>query len=53
MPQGEQIASGLGNGANGTEQVSISATNPQGRSPGEIMLNLTQNSNHQIILNRF
>lgn len=53
MPQGEQITIGLSNGANGTEQVSISATNPQGQSTGEIMLNLAKNSNQQIILNLF
>jgi hypothetical protein len=53
VPQGEQITIGLSNGANGTEQVSISATNPQGQSTGEIMLNLAQNSNEQIVLNLF
>lgn len=53
MPQGEQITIGLSNGGNGTEQVSISATNPQGQSTGEVMLNVALNSNQQIILNLF
>jgi hypothetical protein len=53
MPAGEQITIGLSSGANGAEQVSISAENAQGQSDGQIMLNLSQNTNEQIVLNLF
>jgi hypothetical protein len=53
VPAGEQITIGVSSGSNGTEQVSISAQNPQGQSAGSILLNLAQNSNEQIVLNLF
>ncbi len=53
VPAGEQITIGVSSGSNGTEQVSISAANPQGQSAGSILLNLAQNSNEQIVLNLF
>lgn len=53
MPAGEQITIGLSSGANGAEQVSISAENAQGQSDGQITLNLSQNANEQIVLNLF
>jgi hypothetical protein len=53
MPAGEQITIGLSSGANGSEQVSISAENAQGQSDGQIMLNLSRNTNEQIVLNLF
>lgn len=53
MPAGEQITIGLSSGANGAEQVAISAENSQGQSDGQILLNLAQNSNEEIVLNLF
>lgn len=49
---GEQITIGVGNGANGGEQVSVSA-NQSGQTPQQITLNLNQSVNQQIILNLF
>jgi len=53
MPAGEQITIGISSSGNGTEQVTIGAENAQGQSDGQIALNLSQNSNEQIILNLF
>ena len=53
LPAGEQITIDLSGASNGKEQVSISAANSHGRSEGQILLNLAQNSNEQIVLNLF
>ena len=50
---GEQITIGVSNAANGAEQVTIGVANQQNQSPEQITLNLSQNSNQQIILNLF
>jgi len=50
---GEQITIGVSNAGNGAEQVTIDAANQQNQSPEQITLNLSQNSNQQIILNLF
>lgn len=50
---GEQITIGVSNAGNGTEQVTIGVANQQNQSPEQITLNLSQNSNQQIILNLF
>jgi hypothetical protein len=53
-PSGEQITINLNNSSNGTEQVSISASNPQSpQNPEQIAFNLNQNSNEQVVLNLF
>jgi len=52
-PAGEQITISLGAPQNGSEQVSISATNPQSQTPEQITLNLNPNSNQQIVLDLF
>lgn len=52
-PAGEQITINLGSGSNGNEQVTISASNPQGTNPEQITLNLNPNSNQEIVLNLF
>ncbi|MFZ3265801.1 MAG: hypothetical protein WA172_17475 [Terriglobales bacterium] len=41
-PAGEQITIGLTNQANGNEQVTISAVNPQNQTPEQIALNVNQ-----------
>jgi hypothetical protein len=50
---GEQITIGLNNQSNGTEQLTVSVGNPQNQNPEQITLNLSQNSNEEIILNLF
>ena len=50
---GEQITIGVSNAGNGAEQVTIGVGNQQNQSPEQITLNLSQNSNQQIILNLF
>jgi hypothetical protein len=52
-PAGEQITINLTSGSNGTEQVAISAINPDNSNPEQITLNLNPNSNQEIILNLF
>jgi hypothetical protein len=52
-PAGEQITINLTSGSNGTEQVAISATNPDNSNPEQITLNLNPNSNQEIVLNLF
>jgi hypothetical protein len=52
-PTGEQITINLTSGSNGTEQVAISATNPDNANPEQITLNLNPNSNQEIVLNLF
>jgi hypothetical protein len=43
----------LTNESNGTEQVSISASNPQNQNPEQIVLNVNPQDNQQIVLNLF
>ncbi len=50
---GEQITIGVSNAGNGAEQVTIGVANQQNQGPEQITLNLSQNSNQQIILNLF
>jgi hypothetical protein len=52
-PAGEQITINLTSGSNGTEQVAISATNPENSNPEQITFNLNPNSNQEIVLNLF
>jgi hypothetical protein len=52
-PSGEQITINLTNGSNGTEQVAISATNPDDSNPEQIAFNLNPSSNQEIVLNLF
>jgi hypothetical protein len=52
-PAGEQITIGLQGEANGNEQVSISASNPQNQNPEQIVLDVNPNTNQQIYLNLF
>ncbi|HEV2401210.1 MAG TPA: hypothetical protein VGS27_30025 [Candidatus Sulfotelmatobacter sp.] len=53
MPAGEQITIGLSSASDGSEQVTISAADQQGKNPEQITLNLAPNSNQQIVLNLF
>jgi len=53
LTPGEQITIGVSNAGNGAEQVTIDVANQQNQSPEQITLNLSQNSNQQIILNLF
>lgn len=50
---GEQVTIGINSGANGGEQVTVSAANQQNQTPEQITLNLQQGSNEQIVLNLF
>jgi hypothetical protein len=52
-PAGEQITINLTSGSNGTEQIAISATNPDNSNPEQITLNLNPNSNQELVLNLF
>ena len=48
---GEQITIGVNNAGNGAEQVTIGIADGQNQKPEQIVLNLSQNSNEQIVLN--
>jgi hypothetical protein len=48
---GEQISIGISNGADGSEQLTIGIANQQNQAPEQITLNLSPNSNQEIILN--
>jgi hypothetical protein len=52
-PAGEQITIDLGAGTNGTEQVTVSASNSQSQSPQQLTFNVNPNSNEQVVLNLF
>ncbi len=52
-PAGEQITINLNAATNGTEQVTVSASNPESQSPQQLTFNLNPNSNEQIVLNLF
>jgi hypothetical protein len=52
-PADEQITINLGTATNGTEQVTVSASNPQSQSPEQVTFNVNPNSNEQVVLNLF
>jgi len=52
-PAGEQITVNFASQSNGTEQVNISAANPQNQTPEQISLNVNPNTNQQVVLNLF
>ncbi len=52
-PAGEQITINLNAATNGTEQVTVSASNPQSQNPQQLTFNVNPNSNEQIVLNLF
>jgi hypothetical protein len=53
VPAGEQITIGVSNTKNGGEQVTIGVSGQPHQAPEQITLNLSQNSNQEIILNLF
>ncbi len=52
-PAGEQITINLNSATSGTEQVTVSASNPESQNPQQLTFNLNPNSNEQIVLNLF
>jgi len=50
---GEQITIGLSGAGSGTEQLTLSVANQQNQNPEQVTINLSQNSNEQIVLNLF
>jgi len=52
-PAGEQVTINLNAATNGTEQVSVSASNSQNQNPQQLTFNVNPNSNEQIVLNLF
>jgi hypothetical protein len=52
-PAGEQVTINLGAATNGTEQVTVSASNSQSQNPQQLTFNVNPNSNEQIVLNLF